>query len=823
MKILFILPRFNKGFGTVYNENETGIDYDYLMPVGMAYIVAYLKRAGYDVTALNLNQVPGRVKEIVQREVAFGKYDVVFTGSISIMYPAVRDIVRYVHEVSSGTKVVVGGGILSSDPELMMKLLDPDYGIIFEGEETSLELVRCIESGGNVRDVSGLIFNDGEIAIRNKPRPAISDLDALPFPDLDAFGYPEYLQHQELGGWNQYPRSFPPRPYMIAATRSCPMACLAGDTTIDTTNGKFKIKDLVGTYPKVLTRDPITKDVLYAQCSEVMQTGVDKELVRVTFREGSYIDCTSDHLFTRFTKGTKKNPTQEYETNAADLKHGDHVRAVHYETQPDGHVIISWGRRKRSTQHKMVMESIIGRKLSSFEHVHHKDHNAGNNVESNLQLTDRHEHVSVYHPEVSQRMKENNPSKNLPHEFFVNLGKSQKGKVRSPESRLRYRAAQMGENNSNYRSGLHTGMPSRIPEVNHVVEKVEILSLSGDTYCLEVPGYDWFYANDVLVHNCTFCFHTTGHKYRQRSIENIMSEVKYAVEKYKINFFTFLDECFAYDKPRALEFCRQFREYAETVPWRIEMYCNLRVDCADGEILDAMKSAGNVVIGLGLESYSQVVLDSMKKHITPKQIKDTLQMIRDRDLVPQGGFIFGDPAETLETAHETLEFIRSHPEFSRGGLFVGFIIPFPGTEVYLRALKEGIIRDEVEFIEKLTSTEYNYDNIYNFTSLSDEDFDRLKDAVFTLKYTFIPTSVPTMRANAGGQDEIFVDCPHCGLPQSYKTSKHPHEQYSVGVICNNCNGRFEMSTQYMELGRMAVRLIGFRRMRIIKNKLLWWL
>jgi anaerobic magnesium-protoporphyrin IX monomethyl ester cyclase len=547
MKILFILPRFNKGFGTVYNENETGIDYDYLMPVGMPYIAAYLKQNGYkDVSALNLNHVPGLIKDIVQKAVTDNHYDFVFTGTISIMYPAVRDIIKWVREASPDTITVCGGGIISSNPELMMKLIRPHFGIIFEGEETALELIQTIENKKSTDNIPGIcyltkgtggLYPSQSIHI-TKPRPAIKDLNALPFPDLELFGYSEYLKHQELGGWNQYPRDHPPRPYMLAATRSCPMTC-------------------------------------------------------------------------------------------------------------------------------------------------------------------------------------------------------------------------------------------------------------------------------------NFCFHTTGSKYRQRSIENIMAEVKYAVEKYHINFFTFLDECFAYDKPRALEFCRQFKEYQKTIPWRIEMYCNLRVDCADAEILDAMKSCGNVVIGLGLESYDQRVLNSMKKHICPLQIHDTLKMIAERNLVPQGGFIFGDPAETLETAKETLDFIKNHPQWTRGGLFMGFIIPFPGTTIYKYALQKGIIKDETEFINKLTSTDYNYDNVYNFTSLSDRDFDKLKDEVFTLKYISIPVSVPSIITS----EKIFVKCPHCGKMQSYKTTKVPHAQFSVGVICNNpeCNGRFEMGTRYIQLGRLMVKLLGFKRMRQIKN------
>jgi radical SAM superfamily enzyme YgiQ (UPF0313 family) len=454
----------------------------------------------------------------------------------------VRDIIKYVREASPDTITVCGGGVISSNPELMMKLINPHYGIIFEGEETALELIRWVEHYPGIlndKPIKGLTFFNlnGDLII-SPSRPAITNLNALPFPDLELFGYSEYLKHQELGGWNQYPRDYPPRPYTLVSARGCA--------------------------------------------------------------------------------------------------------------------------------------------------------------------------------------------------FF-----------------------------------------------------------------------------------CSFCIHTTGPKYRYRSVENVMSEIKYVVEKYHINFFTFLDELFSYDKERALEFCRQFKEYQKTIPWRIEMYCNLRVDCADAEILDAMKSCGNVVIGLGLESYNQDVLNSMRKHITPEQITTTLQMIADRNLVPQGGFIFGDKAETLSTARETLNFIRENPHLSRGGLFMGFIIPFPGTAIYKHALQNGIIKDEIEFINKLTSTDYNYDNVCNLTTLSDEDFDKLKDEVFTLKYTAIPVSVPTKIT----EDKIFVKCPHCGELQNYKTTKRPHAQFSVGVICNNpeCNGRFEMGTRYIQLGRLAVKLLGFKRMRQIKN------
>ena len=147
------------------------------MPVGMPYIAAYLKHNGYtDIDALNLNHIPGLVKDIVQKTVTNKHYDFVFTGTISIMYPAVRDIIKYVRKASPDTITVCGGGIISSNPELMMKLINPHYGIIFEGEETALELIRTIEQNKPINDVKGIIYNNNGNIVKTLPRPAIKEL-----------------------------------------------------------------------------------------------------------------------------------------------------------------------------------------------------------------------------------------------------------------------------------------------------------------------------------------------------------------------------------------------------------------------------------------------------------------------------------------------------------------------------------------------------------------------------------------------------------------------------------------------------------------------
>lgn len=54
------------------------------------------------------------------------------------------------------------------------------------------------------------------------------------------------------------------------------------------------------------------------------------------------------------------------------------------------------GTGKNHLEHRIVMENILGRPLSSTEIVHHKDHDKRNNDPDNLELTNRSNHAKMH-------------------------------------------------------------------------------------------------------------------------------------------------------------------------------------------------------------------------------------------------------------------------------------------------------------------------------------------------------------------------------------------------------------------------------------------
>ncbi len=79
--------------------------------------------------------------------------------------------------------------------------------------------------------------------------------------------------------------------------------------------------------------------------------------------------------------------TIEHQKNAG--KKGAIVNILKYR----GTGLKSYVKENGRHQHRVVIEKILNRKLTSDEIVHHKDHNKKNNDPSNLQIMTRAEHA----------------------------------------------------------------------------------------------------------------------------------------------------------------------------------------------------------------------------------------------------------------------------------------------------------------------------------------------------------------------------------------------------------------------------------------------
>lgn len=221
MRILLIVPRYNYKYGEYYD-----------FPLGFGYISAALKKAGYDVHCLNLNNYNETIENIITKEVLRLQPNIVGTGGLSVYYKNIKAVVDLARLVLPSITIMVGGGIISSEPELMLRALGADVGVIGEGDRTVVKLMDCINLGKEMTSVDGIIFRtieSGEEKIITTPNAqSISDIDALPWVDYEGFGIREYLSFQRFTDriwFNNINSSHKVRAIEMIGSRSCPFDC----------------------------------------------------------------------------------------------------------------------------------------------------------------------------------------------------------------------------------------------------------------------------------------------------------------------------------------------------------------------------------------------------------------------------------------------------------------------------------------------------------------------------------------------------------------------------------------------------------------------
>ncbi|MCX6746790.1 MAG: radical SAM protein [Candidatus Pacearchaeota archaeon] len=497
MKILIIVPKYNL---------STKKDYTYNFPFGLGYISSTLKKAGYVVDCINLNHINGNVEEIISSYLRNKNYEYILTGGNALLFSQFQKIIQTIRKNSS-SKIVLGGPIITSEPELMFSSLIPDFAVHGEGEETILNLLRTIEKGKEISKVKGIVYQNKDKIVITPVREPIKDIEKIPYPDFDGFDFQKQLENLHCNdSWNFQAQDFP-RTYPLLGSRGCPF-------------------------------------------------------------------------------------------------------------------------------------------------------------------------------------------------------------------------------------------------------------------------------------NCTFCWHSE--RYRARSIKDIMKEIEWAINKFKINNLVIYDDCFGADKKRVREFCKEIKKLFKKTGVSLIWNSQYIVSNVDAEILKVMKDAGCEMVGYGFESFSPIVLRSMRKPITPKQIDFALKETLKVNMGVQGNFIFGDPVETKETAKETLDYWKKN---AQAQITLGFVQPYPGSDLYKYCLKKGMIKDKLAYIQNQMGS----DSRINMTEkMSDKEIQELSDSLLVLfsRYAkFVkPISMKKMKKNVYAFE---IKCPYCYKKLLYKNCFIPNKfTYGFHLTCRNCHMRF---------------------------------
>ena len=404
----------------------------------------------------------------------------------------------------------------------------------------------------------------------------------------------------------------------------------------------------------------------------------------------------------------------------------------------------------------MVMEYLLKRKLKGGERVHHDDHDPSNDSPDNLTLCDSWlDHIRNHHPEFSARMKTNNPmhnkkiayksgathrrlhkeGKHVPF-FCTAQGKKivrklarqrmlsndnpmKDQKIAKEPKRRKKESERMKAIWSNKQKALiYFGRG----EINHRVVSVSPLSEHDDVYCLEVPGYGWFFANNVLVKNCDYCSVNVvyeKHKVRYRSPVRVVDEIEYLINVYGIKHFEIIDDTFTVNRKHVEALCAEI--VRRGLGSKINAWCFSRVDRADPRFLAQMKAAGINWVFMGMESGNDTVLLGVNKRQTVEGIRQAVDAVHAAGINVGGNFVFGLPEDTMESMHQTLDLARSlNVEYAN--FFI--MMAYPGAR--LRETAQGALPQSWSQYGFFTPDALPLSN----TTLSSRDIVEFRDQAF---------------------------------------------------------------------------------------------
>jgi anaerobic magnesium-protoporphyrin IX monomethyl ester cyclase len=201
------------GYFLADDEKERQIMKPY-PPLGLLYLSAYLKRAGFSVEVFD--------STFSQHDALERRFAATPGGVVGVYTNLMtrRSVLSVMHAAKLHRWTVVLGGPESANYCAEYLAAGADVIVVGEGEMTLSELLPALATRGRHRlhDIAGVVFRDeGGALVRTPERHKVGDLDTLPWPDREAIDHRLYLD-----AWKKHHGA---SSINLITARGCPYRC----------------------------------------------------------------------------------------------------------------------------------------------------------------------------------------------------------------------------------------------------------------------------------------------------------------------------------------------------------------------------------------------------------------------------------------------------------------------------------------------------------------------------------------------------------------------------------------------------------------------
>lgn len=203
-------------------------------------------------------------------------------------------------------------------------------------------------------------------------------------------------------------------------------------------------------------------------------------------------------------------------------------------------------------------------------------------------------------------------------------------------------------------------------ETHHGVRSISLITARGCPY------------------TCTWCSHSVfGNTHRRRSVEDVVAEVEWLVERYNPNQLWYADDVLTIVP-------RWFLQYADELKKRhihLPFECISRADRLNDKVIDALAEMGCYRLWIGAESGSQRILDAMTRKADVEDIQYKSKLLQAKGIQVGMFIMLGYDGEQVSDLEATVDHLKK----SAPDVFLTTVAyPIKGTK-YFEAVEDNVV------------------------------------------------------------------------------------------------------------------------------------